>query len=206
MNLLPVSVIVFCASGVALAAQGEIIVQLDDDGTANSGNPLPVLVSAAGVNSSPATQSGLGSWSNATAWPVGQWTSATLDPTKYVTVTITPDAGTTISYEDVVWDKGFFGPDIDDGAVRTSLDGFTSDLATGVDDGADITFDLSALSGVTSGVEFRFYFTNSGSPSWSDLSTANGSGLTFNGTVIPEPGSLALLILSGTFMLRRRRN
>ncbi|MBX2851067.1 MAG: PEP-CTERM sorting domain-containing protein, partial [Phycisphaeraceae bacterium] len=117
--------------------------------------------------------------------------------------TITPDAGVTLDFDDVVWDKGFFGAGLDDGAIRTSLDGFAATVATGVDDDALITFDLTGLPDVTSEIEFRFYFTNDGSASsWGDI---NGTGLTFNGTVVPEPGSLALIALGGISMLRRRR-
>ena len=127
-----------------------------------------------------------------------------------------------IDYDNILLDKGVFGPTIDKGTIRTSLDNFTSDVAT-ADAAATspfnpifvspfVNFDISALTEVTSAVEFRFYFTNSDPTSssdtaFTDISTLGegGFGIFFNGTVVPEPGSLALLAPGGFVIWRRRR-
>lgn len=207
---IPVCAAVATALAFAPVSDADLLVQLDDaddnDGATSSSDPLPAVFTAAGLSSSSATQVGLGDFSNTGVWPIGTWGNA-FDPNQYITVTITPDAGNTINFTDATWDKGFFGAGMDDGTIRTSLDGFAADVATGSDDGFEITYDLSGLGTVASEIEFRLYFVNDGSPSaFTDLFT-NGvnDGWVFNGTVVPEPGSLALLGLGGLAMLRRRR-
>ncbi|MEM9109307.1 MAG: PEP-CTERM sorting domain-containing protein [Planctomycetota bacterium] len=200
-------VLLSCA---AFSAQGDIIVQhapptqvvVNGEDRWSSSVPLATSFVADGIEATPLTQVGLDSFTSAFSWPVGRW-SAGFDAGKYVSVTITPDPGSIINYEDVVWDKGFFSSVVDDGTIRTSLDSFATDLTTGVDAGGVITFDLSSLTNVTSPIEFRFYFTGDGG--FSDLDTSDAPGLTFNGEVVPEPGSLALLGLGGALVFRRRR-
>lgn len=194
--------------GAVTQVNADIVARFDDDsGLLNAVNPLPAVEVISGVSAGDVTQSGLAAFTNVATWPVGTW-DATLNLSKFVGVTITPDVGTTMDFTDAIWDKGFFNGTA--GEVRTSLDGFASGLpGTGsfANTGGDITFDLSSLTGVTSPVEFRFFFTGAGA--FTDLATVNGNGLTFNGTVtaVPEPFScLALLSVTGLLGLVRRRD
>lgn len=194
----------------ASSANAALLVQVDDDGSTDLGDPLPVALAAAGLSSTPATQVGLSPFTNVASWPVGVL-GAAFDAGQYVSVTITPDSGNTIDFTDVVWDKGFF--DAGSGTVRTSLDTFASDVSSFVDNGGNVSFDLTSLGTVSGPIEFRFHFLRGAGFGFADLGTNNGagsdSGLQFNGNVnvIPEPTSAALLLtgFAAVFCRRSRR-
>lgn len=200
-----------CGLALALVSvanlNADVIARFDDDsGALNAVDILPSAEIATGVSTLGVSQTGLANFTNPSTWPVGQW-DADFNLAKFVSVTITPDAISTISFTDVTWAKGFFNPT---GAeVRTSQDSFASSVASTGDlgnTGGEIAFDLSSLAPATSATEFRFYF--SGASAFSDLATVNGNGLTFNGTVVavPEPSScLALLAFGGLAGFVRRR-
>lgn len=209
----------FAAVGLmaSAAAHGDIVANfntndVDVDGPAD---PLPTTEVIAGVTSSSLTQVGLAGFAAEDGgWAIGGW-GTTFNDNIYVTATITPDATTLIDFTDVVWDKGFFN--VDSSVIRADLngDGTFTDISSGVgsfaNDGGDITYDLSSLTGISSATEFRFFFAGAGI--FSDLAVASGdgnegnTGLTFNGTVsaIPEPTSLGFLSLVGLGLLSRRR-
>lgn len=105
------------------------------------------------------------------------------------------------------------GRGVIDLAVRSSVDGFASDLTLDdtIIDNTSATFethtvDLSgaAFDNLTSPVEFRIYF---------DRRHANGNGgsgtsfdnIALNGELIPEPSSAALLCLGALGLIARRR-
>ena len=153
----------------------------DDSGILDSADPLPAVIVDDGITVSDATQVGLANFTNPGTWPVGTW-AAGYDPDVYVTITVTPDEGNQIDFGSVSWSSGFFNST--GGGIRTSLDGFATDVAV-----PDIqafptptTFDISSLNGVSEPIEFRIYFTGAGS--FSDLGTAGApSGLAITGSV-----------------------
>ncbi len=121
------------------------------------------------------------------------WTTSTLlDSTEYYTFTITPAVGGT-SWNGLTLDvANFDAAQIDDGptrfAVRSSLDGFASNLLTGTI-GATFTTAATALN-VTSGnpVEYRVYGFGAGTTQ--GLFQIDNVALTF-ASPVPEPSTLA---------------
>lgn len=206
------------AVGLATNASAAVIVNFNDDGSADADDPLPSVETIVGVSTTPLTQEGFTStFRNASSWPVGRWADS-FDATRYVTFTVTPDAGSSIEFDTIVWDKGLFGGSggaVASAQLRTSVDGFASNLVspTGgfANDRGLLTYDVSGLGTLSTPVEFRFHFIGdgTGSGAFSDLATGDGdTGLILNGSVvaaIPEPGSLAGLSLLATGLLARRR-
>lgn len=200
------------ASGFAAQADASLILQINDTGAASAVDPLPVDSAAAGVISTPLTKSdALSNFSNSSSWPLGRF-EATINPDKYATVTIEAAPLNVISFDSVSWSR--FGTRTYSGAViRTSLDGFVADVATGTLGATDVEYDLSGLPDITSPVELRFYFTNEGSD-FRELNTGNvqptpngtGDGLRFFGSVavIPEPATATMLVAAAGFAFRRR--
>jgi hypothetical protein len=115
-------------------------------------------------------------------------------------------------------------------ALRSSVDGFGSDLFTfnqAATDGGEwgpgagfifSVIDLSALTNLTGAVEFRIYQVGNTSASGGTplihqhfrltnyfLGGVDQGDMSFSGTVIPAPGALALLGLGGLVGARRRR-
>jgi len=139
----------------------------------------------------------------------------------YTTFTITPDSGFTASYTSVSYSYQTYGFQATDGYLlylRSSVDGFAADLATGsVDPGpgaGTAVFDASSLSGIADPVEFRIYASAPNAPAgsrWFDLqgsNTATDVGLIVDGAVspIPEPstGLLSGLVCLALAFRRRR--
>ena len=147
----------------------------------------------------------------------------------YFTFTITPDAGKVVSYSDAFLRYSVGAnvrPSTTVFTLMSSLTGFTSSDAIDtvsaslpvdasvVDTG---TFDVtgeSALQSVAAGtaVEFRLYAHNTGANAMTRVSighlfSANGTDdFVLNGTVIPEPATLGLLVfVSGGMLWFRNR-
>jgi len=97
-----------------------------------------------------------------------------------------------------------------DWALRSSADSFTANLTTftGLDNGSTETVDLSAagLDDLTT-IEFRFYGYNGSSSVGSAGFEGSGNDLVINGTtsLIPEPGTMAMLGAGLAFILAARR-
>lgn len=114
------------------------------------------------------------------------WSFDALDEADYFTWTLTPSTGYEIDFTSVngAWQRSSTGPN--QFALRTSLDSFGSDIATGSITGSaspsDYNIDLSALQNISSTIEFRLY-------AWGG-SNANGTfsinDFSFNGSVVPS--------------------
>ena len=141
----------------------------------------------------------------------GSWTvAATLDPALYYTFTVTPGAGGT-RWNALTFDlANFDAAGINDGptafAVRSSVDGFTSTLLSGMVSTA-FSHDTAALNvTATTPVEYRIYGFAAGSTG--GLLQIDNVALTF--TAVPEPATArtllaAAVLMTGCFLRRRAR-
>lgn len=186
----------------------------------DSGLALPALTTIDGVTTTSLTRTGLGNFTSSTSWPIGRWLGA-FDANRYVSFSVTPDPGQAVTFDSIVWDKGFFGGSgglVASAQLRTNVDNFagifTAPTGSLLNDGGDLTYDVSVLGTRTETTEFRFYFVSDGGGSnagaFSDLAIGPGdTGLTLNGTVvtaIPEPGSFLAIGVVGVAILVRRRS
>lgn len=134
----------------------------------------------------------------------GFYTGGSGDTTRYLqfTVQADPTYGLTLTSLTFIHDTVTNGPT--DWFVRSSLDGFTSDLDSG-------TIPLSGLlpesvplsiTSETGPITFRIYATGA-----SDVVAYRNDDITLNGTValIPEPFSAALFVLGLAVVIRRAR-
>jgi hypothetical protein len=204
------------AGGIAPSAQADIIVQYDFNT-----NLSPTTI-APNVTASPATgapgvpmfgldSTGGNTYAQLMPFP-GATTGATAVSTNsYFQFTVAPAGGFALDLTSLEFDSSRGGPAIPRGwVVRSSLDGFASNLAGPTDvPTADPIFthyaiDLSgaAFQGLTSPLTFRIY-SYVVDPSFQVMEYDN---LTVTGTVVPvtaavpEPSSLALLVVVGVGM------
>ena len=118
---------------------------------------------------------------NATAWNL-----SALDLLDYFTFTLTPTSGFSINFDSLTgtWQTSGTGPR--NYAFRSSLDGFTSNIATGAPpNNSSAAFNLSlsaaAFDSITTAIEFRIY-------GWGGSNAAGTFSINdfaFNGTVSP---------------------
>lgn len=133
-----------------------------------------------------------------------------LNFTRFFSFELTPDAGTTIDFENFVY-SGFttlapgatVGPNTY--VLRSNLTGFGTDI-TGTAGDAAGTFDLSGAEyqGVASAIQFRLFIQSTDGAGASPDTTYSLDDFAFNGTAVPEPASAALLA-GGTLCLMARR-
>jgi gliding motility-associated-like protein len=106
----------------------------------------------------------------------------------YYEITITPDAGYSIDFSTITWDADRSGTGPQNWYMRSSLDGYSSDIGSGTNPssfGGQSVSTGASFDNITSAVTFRIYNTNVSSSSCN--CTSGGSiridNLTFNGTV-----------------------
>ncbi len=139
------------------------------------------------------TGTGAGGRYNANAWNVAS-EAAAVSGNKFFHWTLGPHAGYTIDLAELTgnWQRSGTGPNA--WALRSSLDGYAANIATGAitGDGSQVAFNIPpfsvpALDAVTSSITFRLY-------AWG-ASAAGGTfsinDFNFMGHVIPPPTALA---------------
>lgn len=135
---------------------------------------------------------------NAAGWT----TSGTIDVADYFTFTLDANDGHWINFDNFVYTgqrSATSGPTAF--SFRSSLDGFTSDIGTPTATGATISLTASQYQHLTTPVEFRLY----GYSASAGTGTFSVNDYTFNGTVVPEPGTLALVGVGSLLMLGNLR-
>ncbi len=204
----------------------ELLVQYDPLGPLGSFDPVSgdissPLISTAGSLSQVHPE---GSF-NTNVLPVGRVTSSPSPLlSEYVFVSITP-AGF-VDLDELSYTRNSFNSGVRSASVRSSLDGFTTDidvlsLTAGPIFGDELIFDLSSLSTLIPGnpVEFRIYFYNAvvDRQDFADLvsSVFGGNGVTITGcegepVLVPTLGEwgvislLLLLLIFGVLKIKQR--
>jgi len=178
------------AAIAAAATPPSIAVVYNPIGSQCSCNSVTPAFVAAGFSATNVSQVGmLGGGGNTDVWPVGQiGPSSSTNLGQYVSITVTPSAPA--KFESLTYSKqSYTGQGPRNAAVRTSLDGFATNVASvsglnpaGFD---QITFNLGSLPITSSKVEFRIYFFNATCEDWADLVSTNrgGAGLILIGEV-----------------------
>ncbi len=162
---------------------------------------LAGTTSIAGVTVSSLSRVGASSGNNTDVWPVYWYGSTSLDASQYLTFTVTPTATAladfsklTISFQE--WVTGTSNV-----AVRTSLDGFSTNVG-GVQtiadtDSVDVSFDLSTLPFAGGATVFRIYVFDAvdGTSGWRDIRGSQwnaGKGVLLEGATVPNVAPVAV--------------
>ncbi len=159
--------------------------------------------------------SGVTPQSNADTFSGKSWTSASsLDPNDYFSFSITPESGYALSLTSLILDEQRSGTGIRNWSVRSSLDSFSSDLATfSVPDNTSLRSDQTttlggAFTDLPSSIEFRIYGYNAegSAGTWRlDNVRVNGS-LTSAAVSVPEslPTGFSSLAVCGFVFFSRK--
>jgi hypothetical protein len=185
------------------------------------------LSAGAGLNTNPSWPDSLASYAHTLKGSLGEAITAN----HYFTFTLTPDAGKTVSYDNIFTRVSLNTGDTNVGATieffllsdqtgftaSDSLDSFSATRSPGSSGAAYVpgTFDVSGVSGLQNlavATEFRIYAVETaGVANRMGIGEAWGGNthsddLVVNGTVIPEPATLGLLCFfsAGLLWIRRK--
>jgi len=141
----------------------------------------------------------------ATRWPANANTLKPLNTSYYFGFTIDEDVGITISLTQISFGSTTSGNGIREFALRSSLDGFTQNIAMRAqsNDGNTHLQLLgldSRFSNLTDPVTFRLY----GYEALSDMGGWSISDLKVSGDVVPEPSASILTAIAGILFLTYR--
>ena len=161
------------------------VVAYNPTGSQCSCNAVPAAAVASGFTASTLSQVGmLGGWGNTDVWPVGQiGPSSSINPGQYLTFSVTPNLPTRFTSL-ALTEQSYVGQGPRTAAVRSSLDGFATDIATvtGLNSAGvnQIAFDLATMPIAAGQVELRVYFFNTpaSGQDWADLVSTNRAGAT----------------------------
>jgi hypothetical protein len=211
-----------CCCLITSPCHADLIAGNTFDGSTDGSDPFTAgEITAAGVTSSGVSRPGYinnGGFDALVASELRTFTQV-LNFTRYFGITITPDVGTTIDFDDFSY-SGFetlaagatLGPNTF--VLRSDIDGFggSGDIPTlggaaGVTGG---TFDLSGTQyqDVTGPVEFRLYIQSPDTSEYSPNTSYSLDNFSINGTVtstVPEPSSFLLVGSIASLALFRRK-
>jgi large repetitive protein len=177
----------------------DVLAHFDPTGSQGSAD-LTGTTTIGGVTVGDLTRVGASYGTNTNLWPIFWSGNSTIDPSQYLSFTVSTAASDfgdfsslTVSFYE--WVSG-----TSDVAVRTSLDGFTTNVGgvqTLADSGvADVSFDLTSLPLAAGTTEFRIYLFDSidGTAGWRDLrssASSNGSGVLLEGSTVSNTAPVA---------------
>jgi hypothetical protein len=160
------------------------VVAYNPTGSQCSCNALSAASVASNVTASALSQVGFASWGNTDVWPVGQiGPSTSINTGQYLSFSVTPSQPTLFDSLSLT-ELSYVGQGPRNAVVRTSLDGFATNVATvsGLNPGGwnQIVFNLNTLPQASGRVEFRVYYFNppSTGQDWADLVSTNRAGAT----------------------------
>jgi len=149
----------------------------------SSSNPF---TSSDQIQNANITVSGIGFGSGVTSNPANDrynakgWDSPSLDGVDYFIFTLTPNSGYKIGFSSFVYNSQRSDTGPLTFALRSSVDGFTSDIGMLSETGATIDLSVSAFQNITSAIEFRLYAWGASSAG----GTFSINDFTFNGSVV----------------------
>ncbi len=184
-NILQATIIVFgFLSSSFLSSQAIWTDPIDGNGV-NHPNTNPF--SSASVIDANITISGVGLGSGVTLnaannrYNAQSWTTSTsLDLADYFTFTLTPNSGYKINFSSFVFTSQTSATGPTNFAVRSSLNGFSSDISTPNATGASVSLSSSNFQGITSSITFRIYGFSAGGGS----GTYSINDFSFSGIVL----------------------
>lgn len=155
------------------------------------------------------TASGIGRGTGITAssandrYSARSWTTTgSLDTNDYYTFTLDAKDGYAINFANFVYTGTASASGPTAFALRSSLDGFTTNIGLPTATGTTIDLSDASYQGLTNPIEFRFYGYSAGG----GTGTLSINDYTFNGTVeaVPEPNTLALFGVGSLLILASR--
>lgn len=155
------------------------------------------------------TASGIGRGTGITAssandrYSAKSWTTTgSLDTNDYFTFTLDAKDGNEINFTNFVYTGTASASGPTAFALRSSLDGFTTNIGSPTAAGSTIDLSDASYQGLTEQIEFRLY----GYAAGTGTGTFSVNDYTFNGTVeaVPEPNTLALFGVGSLLMLASR--
>jgi hypothetical protein len=121
------------------------------------------------------------------------WNTPTIDLDAYFEWTLTPNLGCEIDFTSFVYTSQRSDNSIDNFALRSSVDGFVSDIGAPVFNGTTINLSAGAYQNINSAITFRFYAWGAGASG----NTFSINSFTFNGTTLCGPPSTNTITTSG---------
>lgn len=107
------------------------------------------------------------------------WNSASLNATDYFEFTLTPNAGCEIDFTSFVYTGQASGTGPVSFAIRSSVDGYVSDIGTPNGTGTTINLSAASYQNVTGAITFRFYAWGASA----STGTWSINDFTFNGSI-----------------------
>jgi hypothetical protein len=210
-------------------AQAAIVAGWNHFNASTATYPRAANTVGANITSTGLNTAGIGRIDNSSSFVLGvsgaiSWnTGSTVNPSQYVEFAVSPSAGFQVDFTNLQLNARHdeFQLDL---VLRSSVDGFTSNLGTQVNlttSSNTYSFDLSSLAPQTGPVQFRLYGLNTNSSTvyfYAENSTnvAGGGFVALNGDITPtgggavstpEPSGIVSLIAVGALgaaSLRRR--
>lgn len=202
-----IALLIAAISGLTFSAEAAVIWTNPITGTnPNTSNPYTTgqtfdpNITVSGIGRGP----GIAGNNANDRYNANSWNTVSIDTDAYFTFTLDANTGYEIDFTSLVYTGQASGTGPTSFVVRSSIDGFTSNIAT---PGVGATIDLSgaAFQNLTTPVTFRIY----GFGASAATGTYSINDFTFNGTVVsvPEPASYAMCIggVGMMFALIRRK-
>ncbi|MBW1657834.1 T9SS sorting signal type C domain-containing protein [Flavobacterium quisquiliarum] len=187
------------------ASSGQVLWNNNIDGN-NPGNTTGQYTTGQivvpGITVSGISKSGVTGASGADRYNTSGWSGTSINTSNYFEFTITPNSGNTINFLSLVYSaqassSGNGSANVSSFAIRSSIDGYTNNIATPGLSGGTIPLTGTSFQGVVGSITFRIY-------AWGGNGTRQYSinDFTFNGTVcFPTTTTSATICQGGSGIL-----